>query len=127
MNINLTLEQAPNEIAKLAEVAEESRFLWKEADIRLKQTEAQMHLMLKAEKPSLTVADLRAEVESTDEIYKQRLSVITHESEYKKECIKLERWVNAFNSARKLANVTIEEMRSLHNTVGEHKKNYSND
>ena len=118
MNINLTLEQAPNEIATRAEKVEESRFLWKEAEIKLKQAEAQAHLELKTAKPDATVSDLKAEVEATDEIYAQRLNVISHESEYKKECIELDRWVNAFNSARKLANVKIEEMRSLHQTVG---------
>ena len=118
MNINLTLEKAPNEIATRALKVEESRFLWKEAEIRLKQVEAKAHLELKALKPDATVADLKAEVEAMDSIYEQRMAVISHESEYKKETIELDKWVNAFNSARKLANVKIEEMRSLHQTVG---------
>jgi len=118
MDVNRTLEQAPNEIAKRAEKAEESRFLWKEAELRLKQVEAKHHLFLKTEKPDSTVADLKAEVDQIDEVYEQRMAVISHESEYRKECIELEKWINAFNSARKLANVKIEEMRSLHATVG---------
>jgi len=117
MNINLTLEQAPAKIAELAQKVEESRFLWKEAEIRLKQLEAKLHLTIKAEIPDLTVGDLKAKVDGDDSIYEQRLNVISHESEYKKECIEMDKWVNAFNSARKLANVKIEEMRSLHSTV----------
>ena len=75
-------------------------------------------MFLKAEKPDMTVADLKAEVDQNEEVYEQRMAVISHESEYKKEMIELERWINAFTSARKLANIKIEEMRSLHNTVG---------
>ena len=118
MNIHKTLEVAPSKIAELAQKAEESRFLWKESEIRLKQVEAAKHLSVKAKKPNKTQSDLKAEVESDPKIYEQRLSVISHESEYKKACIECDKWVNAFNSARKLANLSIEEMRSLHNQVG---------
>jgi hypothetical protein len=117
MDITKTLEQAPSKIAELATRAEESRFLWKESEIRLKQVEARKHLSVKAESPDKTQSDLKAEVESDDSIYQQRLSVISHESEYKKCEIECNKWVNAFASARKLANVRIEEMRSLNDNV----------
>jgi hypothetical protein len=117
MDINKTLEQAPAKIAELAHKAEESRFLWKEAEIRLKQVEARKHLSVKAEHPDKTQADLKAEVESDDGIYEQRLAVVSHESEYKKAMIECDKWINAFASARKLANVRIEEMRSMGDTV----------
>jgi leucyl aminopeptidase len=117
VDINKTLEQAPGKIAELAHKAEESRFLWKEAEIRLKQVEASKHLSVKAKHPDKTQSDLKAEVESDSEIYEQRLAVISHESEYKKDMIECDKWVNAFASARKLANVKIQEMQSLHDTV----------
>jgi len=117
MDINKTLELAPCKIGELASKAEESRFLWKEAEIRLKQVEAMKHLSVKAEYPDKTQSDLKAEVESDDSIYQQRLAVISHESEYKKAMIECDKWVNAFASARKLANVKIQEMQSLHDTV----------
>ena len=118
MNINKTLEQAPNEIATRAVKAEDSRLLWKEEELRLKQLEAKTHLTIKANKPDATQTDIKAEVESNEEVYKKKCDVLIFESEYKKEMIELDKWVNAFNSARKLANVKIEEMRSLHQTVG---------
>ena len=112
MDIEQTLSQSPAKIARLAELAEESRFLWDEAKIRLKQTEAKKHLSVKATESDLTVADLKAKVDEDTDIYEQRLAVISHESEFKKNCIEFDKWTNAFNSARKLANLKIEEMRS---------------
>lgn len=116
MDINATLEQSPNKIAEFAQIAEESRFLFKEAEIRLKQDEAKLHLTTKMIKTGMTAGDIKATVEADVKIYEQRLAVISHESEYKKASIELEKWINAFNAARKLANVKIEEMRSLHNS-----------
>ena len=117
MDINATLEKAPSKIAELAEDAEESRFIWKTAEIQQKQLEAKKHLELKALQPDLTISDLKANVEAEDGIYEKRMEVLTLESAYKKALIEVDKWSNAFNSARKIANLKIEEMRSLHSTI----------
>lgn len=118
MDINKVLEQAPAKIAELAEKAEESRFIWKSAEIQLLQLEARLHLTTKAEFPEKTQSDLKATVEANDELYSKRLEVITLESAYKKALIEVEKWGNAFTAARKKASLEIEQMRSLHDTVG---------
>ena len=112
MEIEQTLAKAPAQMARLAMLAEDSRFLWDESKIKLKQVEAKKHLSVKATEPNLTVSDLKAKVDEDSDIYEQRLTVIGHESEFKKNCIEFDKWENAFTSARKLANLKIEEMRA---------------
>jgi len=117
MDINKTLELAPGKIAELASKAEDSRLCWKSLEIQLKQLEAKTHLLVKSEKDGATQSDIKAEVDASDKVYEMRMGILAHESEYKKATIECEKWINAFASARKLANLRIEEMRSLNETV----------
>ena len=118
MNIDSTLQQAPATMAELAIKAEKVRFLWKTAEIKQKQEEAKKALALKAmSEEKISMAELKVQVDADDEVYNSRLEVIKLESTYKKAVIEFEKWSNAFTSARKLANIRIEEMRSLNDTV----------
>ena len=119
MNIDRVLNEAPAKIAELAESAEESRFIWKSAEIQLAQLEAKLHLLTKAEFPEKTQSDLKATVEASDDLYAKRMEVLALESTYKKELIEVDKWVNAFTAARKKASLQIQELQSLHATVGE--------
>ncbi len=117
MDINKTLEKAPAMIAKLENDAEESRFIWKNAEIAYKQLEAKTHLGCKAKDPDLTVQDLRAKVDEDQKLYEKRMECHTYESAYKKALINVKKWENAFTSARKIASLRMEEMRSLNDVV----------
>ena len=122
MNIDRVLNEAPAKIAELAERAEESRFIWKSAEIQLAQLEAKLHLLTKAEFPEKTQSDLKATVEASDDLYAKRMEVLALESTYKKELIEVDKWRDAYVSARKQATLRIEEMRCLNDTVGTNKK-----
>ena len=117
-SIDELLSICPSEIASASVKAEDSRFLWKEAEIKSKRLEAIAYLKFKSERSDLKIEDLKNLVNNSESIYEQRLATISHESEYKKEMIQVDRWVNLFNTARKKANLEIERMRSLHTTVG---------
>ena len=117
MNINKILEEAPAQISKLAQSAEDSRFIWKCAEIQKEQLEAKKHLLYKAEKDGLTAPDLKAKVVDDEAVYQKRMECLTLESAYKKRLIEMESWINAFTSARKKASLQIEELKSLNNTI----------
>lgn len=99
------LNEAPRKMEEISKKAEDSRFLWKEAEIRLKQMEAKVHMMCKAENPELTIADLEAQCNSDQGLYEQRLAVISHESLYRKDLIEQKSWEDAWISARKLMGI----------------------
>lgn len=121
MNIEKTLEMAPAKIAEIAEKAEKSRICWKLAEITLKQQEAKKTLTLKAMSqeinPKISMAELNVQVNADDEIYKHRELVIMHESEYKKDMIEFDKWMNGFIAARKLAELKIKELYSTNDKV----------
>ena len=104
-------------IAKLAENSEELRFIWKSAEIQLSQLEARLHLECKAKESGLTQSDLKARVESDDQLYAKRMDALTLESAYKKALIEVDKWVNAFTASRKKASLEIEQMRNLNDSV----------
>lgn len=117
MNVNQVLEQAPAKIGQFAEKGENARLAWKKGEITLKKLEAQKHLSFKAMGDSPTQSDLKAKVDADDEIYTMRMDIIGLESDYRRAEIELEKWSNAFVSARKIASLQVEELRSLHDTV----------
>jgi len=117
MDIDDVLNKAPAMIGKLAEDAEESRFVWKNEEIQLKQMEAKRYLEHKATTPDLTQGDLKAKVERDDDIYEKRMMVLTMESAYKKALIDMEKWTNAFVSARKIASIKIDEWNAQNDSV----------
>lgn len=117
MDINKTLEMAPSKIAEMASKMEESRFLWQMEKEKLKMIEARTHLELKANTPDLTVSDLKASVDIDDTVYKARVDLLIFESTMRKEDIELNKWKDAWTSARKLASIKIQEMQSLNDTM----------
>ena len=89
MNIEKTLEQAPGMISRLA-----------------------------MEDPDRKVDHIKALVNEREDLYRLRLDLLTLESAWKKAVIEMDKWVTAYTSARKLANLKIEEMRNINPTVG---------
>lgn len=117
MDINRTLETAPAKISELAVKVEDLRVIWKKGELELELLESKTHLILKAHDPDMTQSDLKASIAATDDVYLLKMKILSLESDYKKATIEFNKWTDAFNSARKLANVKIEEMRSLNGTV----------
>ena len=109
--IQKVLQETPAVIARLGSEAEESRFIWQAAKIRLKQEEAKLHLKTKAEKSEagLTAGDLKAHVDADEKIYQQRLDVITFESTYRKLEKEIEARTESLNSAKILAKMEMNE------------------
>ena len=112
-NINETLATLPALIAKTSESAEESRFCWQEARIRLKQDEAKAYLSLKAQEPDAKVGELDAMLNASQELYEQRLAVVSHESEYRKLDAQITAYTEALQSAKVLARLKLGEMASM--------------
>lgn len=119
MDINKVLDESAGQISRIGTEAEESRFLWQESKERLKQMEAKSYLTIKAENDGMAVKEVEAHISSDDSIYQQKMSVITHESEYRKLEVTLEGWKEALNSAKMIGRLKIAEMGSLHGTVSQ--------
>ena len=112
-NINETLATLPALIAKTSESAEESRFCWQEARIRLKQDEAKAYLSLKAQEPDAKVGELDAMLNASQELYEQRLAVVSHESEYRKLDAQITAYSEALMAAKCMAKLKLGEMASM--------------
>ena len=112
-DINKTLAEMPALIAKTSEQAEESRFLWQESKVRLKQQEAKIYLQTKAQEPDAKVGELDALVNASQELYEQRLAVVSHESEYRKLDAQITAYSEALMSAKCMAKLKLGEMASM--------------
>ena len=87
---------------------------WQEAKIRLDQIKARTYLRFKAEHADekVTVKELEAMVDADEAIYAQALSMISHESEYRKNQANVNAFIEALNSAKMLCKIDLREYQT---------------
>ena len=117
MNIDMTLQEAPSIKATRAEEAENLRLEYARCKEALRHLEAMILLKTKATNPKMTAIELKATVDTNDEVYEARLECIKMESAYKVREIRVQSADDAFTSAKVQARLKISEMSSLRDTV----------
>jgi hypothetical protein len=118
MDINETLAKMPARKARAATEAENFRFEWQTAKEELRRLEAETILKVKAEYPDLTVQEQKAKADDDEKLYQKRLDVLVVESKYRKKEVESRTYDDMFTSAKRLAQIKIEEMKQLGTTVG---------
>ena len=113
LTIDEALKTAHTHKARHAELAEDARKVWATAKEELRKLEAKTLLMIKAQDPEIKVGELKALVDNDKDVYNKRLELVCLESDYKKEEIQVEKWDDLYMSAKRLAQLRIEEMRGL--------------
>ena len=104
-----TLREVPALISRESELAEESRFYWQNAKEDLKQAEAVKYLETKAHNDKMTVSEIQAIVNADEILYDKRMSIVCHESEYRKHQGKIDSMIEALQAAKMLCRIDLNE------------------
>ena len=111
MNIHKTIDQAPGQMSRISQQAEDERCTYARMKEEVKRVEAKVYLSLKAENGSMTVKELEAEVTMNNEVYKSRLDLIEQESKHRKLDAEFDSWCEALNASKMLAKMQIAEIK----------------
>ena len=114
-NLEITdkLEKLPSLIASKCHEVEKAHSTWKLKELALKSNEAKLLLEEKAKNPSVKVHELKAMVESNNDLFVSRMSVLGNETEFKKKEIELQQLDNEFTGLKVIARIRIAEMSSM--------------
>ena len=115
--IEENIRTMPARKARAATEAEERRLDWQKHREKERMVEAGALLRIKAEKPELTVNELRAEVEIDEKVVEARMETIMVESEYRKKVIEMSRYDDEYMGAKKLAEIHLKERRGVNDNV----------
>jgi hypothetical protein len=118
MQIQKILSENPALIASASEQAEELRLEWLKLKEQLSRDEARSFLVFKAQEAKRTVREVEAMVDTNDEIYSLRLSVLQAESNYRKKETEISHLKEELNASKMLARIQMAEWESTFELKG---------
>ena len=113
MDINKTLEETPSLKARVTQEAEDIRLEWQTCKEFYANDEAKRVMTWKAENPDMKTTEIKYHINENEDLYGNRLKLVTMESKYRKKEKEVEALDDTFTSAKMLARLKISELGSI--------------